>query len=132
MTQRLYFVLSMAIVGLIALSGCGKSNGNRVSVSGGATWDGQPIETGDVIFQDKDSSVVPDAGKIVNGKYNVVVKPGEKTILVYATKASGKVDPAMGMAPQLQYIPTKYNDESELTVTIPSEKQFSHDLNLLP
>ncbi|MFT5524035.1 MAG: hypothetical protein ACI9G1_005688 [Pirellulaceae bacterium] len=103
-----------------------------VSVSGAATFDGQSIETGDIIFQDADPSAVPDAGKIVDGKYTAKVKPGEKSILVFATKASGEVDPAMGMAPQLQYIPAKFNDESELTVTIPAGQEFSHDLNMVP
>jgi hypothetical protein len=133
MAQQIRTALLIVFTGLVLTSfGCGSSDSNMVSVSGAATWDGQPIEKGDIIFQDNDPSVVPDAGKIVDGKYTANVKPGEKTILVYATKASGEVDPAMGMAPQLQYIPAKYNDDTELSVTIPSGKEFAHDLNLVP
>jgi hypothetical protein len=133
MQQRNYdFVRGMMLCLLfICLSGCGGDG--KYPVSGVVTWEGDPIpgeQNGHITFTPADATVAPDAGKIAaDGKFSFRASPGDKRVEILISRPIGKVIESMGGRKHEQYIPTRYNEESELTATVESKSNsFNFDL----
>src|SRR5438128_7172076 len=98
--------------------GCGDGRPTMYKVTGSVTLDGRPVESGEIIFVSIDKGVAPDAGRIDNGSYNVLVKSGKKKVEIRASRpvVGGKPNP---MGPVYQdYIPEKYNARTTLEANI--------------
>ena len=118
------------LVALIVLTGC---NGDgKYPVHGTVTWDGDPIPSdhnGYVTLTSVDGSSPPDAGPITDSEFNLRASPGTKKVEILITRPDGKVVESMGAAPHKQYIPVRYNEESELTATVESKSnELTFDL----
>jgi hypothetical protein len=110
---------------LSCLSGCGDRGPKLYRVSGTVTYDGQPIPDGEIRFSPLSGQGRPDSGKIVAGQYELKVTAGEKKIKIFAASNDpalvGPPPPDMpkgGVNPPRDYIPDKYNVNSELTVIV--------------
>lgn len=114
---------------LVGLVGCGGPT-DKIVVSGEVTFNGKPIDDGVIRFRPVDGTEGPVTGAmIVNGMYKVKNKGGVTTgtnrveIEGYRPTQGGKKMPEMpGMDPNPrdQYVPKKFNTESELRITIES------------
>jgi len=130
--------LLMGLIGFtFLLNSCGKPS-NRAGVSGFVTCDGQPVEDGLIQFTPAPGVDGPLVQiQIQQGKYESpqVTRPtiGKNSVQITATKKTGKkVNNIMGEATdeQFQYIPARYNSDSELTVDIqPGNNQFDFKLS---
>ncbi len=98
------------------LFGCNRDG--KVAVSGTITFEGEPIATGHIIFTPVDPSIGPDADKIVDGRFSFRASPGEKRVEVFADRPVGEPDPVMKLQRKEQYIPTRYNEETELVAQV--------------
>lgn len=125
---------------LLATLGCGASRSERVAVSGSVTFDGVPIEIGQIVFEPKGGGRM-GIGQIVGGRYEIAEKygptRGEFVVRITADRPSGeKTAPssyADDQSPQdvyEQFVPAKYNSNSELTLTIGDESSLTKDFNL--
>ncbi len=116
-------VLRLLVIALICvlpslLSGCGKPEFE--TVTGTVTFDDQPVPEGDIIFQPADPKYGPDAGKIIDGKFTLQVRPGNRKVIIRATRlVPGKVGP-MGEDAHEDYIPEQYNEKTTLTADVNS------------
>jgi hypothetical protein len=129
------------LVGL-ATVGCGSGDNDRTIVSGNVTYQGQPIAAGRILF-------LPTAGdgafscgaEIADGRYEVSAKGGMPagTFAVQVFAYRDRARPATKTevagvnteAHQEQYLPAKYNEESQLTFTLkPSQKRLTQDFVL--
>jgi hypothetical protein len=120
----------------IGLCGCGDRGPERVVVSGTVTHNGRPIPEGTIRFDPVQTSLVPGAGAAIkDGKYTVDVHGGVPTgthrIRIEANRQvkapSGSPFPH-GLK---QYIPKKYNDNTQLKLTIePGSAKISKDFAL--
>ncbi|MCC6125742.1 MAG: hypothetical protein IT426_12315 [Pirellulales bacterium] len=117
-----YFLLPL---GILLLCGCGDAR--RQSIEGAATFDGRPIDNGYIKFIPQDGTRGPAAGaNIENGKFAVAAEVGPFAgtfrVEITAMRAGSRkaFDPESNrtVAVMEQYIPAKYNAESELTATI--------------
>jgi hypothetical protein len=126
--------LAAASLMLAGLGGCGPSGPAKYKVTGNVTWNGSPLPEGQIVFTPEDPKVSADAGKIVNGAFDVLVKPGSKRVEIYASREGTKVDPAMGAAPREAYIPERYNAKTILKadVTPGGENRFTYTLTEKP
>ena len=107
---------------LLAVPGCGGSEGNFHQVEGSVTWDGVPLPTGDIVFFPEEKEFGPDAGKIKDGKYNVKVREGKKRVEIRAVRpVPGKKGP-MGEDAIEDYIPEEYNAKTTLTAEVAKGK----------
>lgn len=108
------------ILCLVFLAGCGGDG--KYPVSGVVTWEGEPIPEdhhGYVTLTPVDPSSPPDAGPIgPGGQFDFRATPGEKRVEILITRPVGEVIEAMGAAAHEQYIPTRYNEKTELTMTV--------------
>ena len=130
--SRITRLLSTSVlsIGLAAFAGC--DSDGKYPVSGSITWEGAPIpadHNGYVTLTPVDGSSAPDSGPIVDSKFDFRASPGEKKVEIMITRPHGEVVEAMGAAPHRQYIPTRYNEESDLTATVESKSNdFQFDL----
>ncbi|NLE39896.1 MAG: hypothetical protein GX621_17905 [Pirellulaceae bacterium] len=117
------FLLLVAAVA--AASGCGENR--RQGIEGTVTFDGRPIPNGNISFIPQGDARGPAAGAVIkDGRF--AIDPAKGTfagtfrveIVAARETAEAVVDPVTGERVSLreQYIPAKYNVESELTADI--------------
>ena len=116
---------------LLATTGCG-GGPEMYDVSGTVTFDGQPVERGEISLDPDDARLSPDAGVIEQGRFSFPAKPGKKTVRI---RASRPLPPERQDAPEMgtlyeDYIPAKYNRQSTLTADISpgGDNQFTFEL----
>lgn len=116
------------------LAGCGGGSKGPVtySVSGTVTFDGEPVKKGDIKFVPEEPGAAPDAGSIVDGKYSLSAKGGKKKVQITASRdVPGKTTKgAMGedIAVKEEFIPARYNSQTELTADVTGAKTFDFKL----
>ncbi|QDS86882.1 hypothetical protein EC9_10570 [Rosistilla ulvae] len=116
MLPRIWLIL---LVASSAISlGCTQENSEptRVDVSGEVMIDGKPLPKGFIYFKTIAEGVI-DSTEIVDGKYAGQVEPGSRRVEIVAYRPVSGGTPGMD-ASEENYIPTKYNLESELTADV--------------
>jgi hypothetical protein len=131
--------VTMAFLGVF---GCGPTTSlEKVIVSGEVTYNGAPIANGDVLFYPMPGTTGPMSGaSIKDGRYMVDAKGGvpvgEHLVRINGFRSSGgpQSDDMRAAKPggeRIQYIPTKYNEQSELIVKIGGEEsEITYDFKL--
>lgn len=113
---------------LVATVGCTKSPATY-PVEGLARFKGAPIKSGTMTLIPKSPQARTTVSPIVDGKYAMKVPAGDWTVNIRAVRQKEPVDLKAREAPREQYIPAKYNGDSKVVVTLPSEKkEFNYDL----
>ncbi len=121
----------LLLFSVLFASGC-KSGDGKVDVSGTVTFNGKPVEEGTVQFVH--TADTADTVTITNGKYATRIPPGSKKIAVHGYRKTGELlrdptDKQSGYPVVSNYIPAKFNDQSELTAEV-SASGGTHDFNL--
>ena len=119
---------------VLMVAGC-NTGPNYSAVKGRVTVDGKPIESGLVEFEPVDrNSQSPKGGVITNGDYSAEVPPGEMKVKITAMRSTGvkkkRYDTPDSPVDEIteQFLPKKFNEETELKATIKSGK---NDLDFL-
>ena len=105
------------VISLLLVAGCGDKGPLRHQVTGTVNLDGQPLESGQVLFIPSDGQGPADACPIVAGKFEGKVAPGAKRVEITATKEVPAAEPG-GMPDYVTLVPKQYNTESTLTAEI--------------
>ena len=140
-----------AIVILTIIAGCGKPKVDRVIVHGTVHFAGEPVQSGVIRFVPTGGTATPPgAAQIINGTYRVEARGGVPVgthaieIEAFHPLPPGKKNPEMEAMKKEhphftfpesreQYIPARYNEKTELTVTIPpGSGEFEHNIELTP
>jgi hypothetical protein len=139
-----HFLPKLVAMAILTIGCQGKSE--RAMVSGKVTFEGKPVEFGDIVFQPVKAPAdgAFAQGKIVNGEYRFDLEHGPvvgpNVVQIYGYKMTGRqvIDIAgksLSEAPKtiaelVPYIPTKFNEASELTVDVPVGMSDNLDFNL--
>ncbi len=123
--------------------GCGSDGPERVVVTGEVTYQGKPLEKGQIRFEPAPGNKAPPSGGfILDGRYTIDAKggvplgPHKVTIEAYRAAAGHAADDSAEQTaetapPRQQYIPAKYNTNSELEITIePGSGTITKDFKL--
>lgn len=129
--------LATSLIALTAI-GCGKSGVERIYVSGKATYDGQPIEIGQIRFVPMSPATGPvTIERIEDGQYATKttggVTPGTHRVemRMYDSHEYETAPRVAGSPSVKQLLPDKYNRNSELTLTVdPGSGSVNHDFEL--
>jgi hypothetical protein len=132
-------VAAMAVFAL-AVAGCNSKGAGRASVSGKVTFDGQPVGTGQIVFEPAGTGRLGIA-QIVNGIYAMPAEQGPTSgsyiIRITADRPTGKTAKGPASSGEQssaevyeQYIPLKYNEQSELRTDIGAEASAVRDFDL--
>jgi len=110
------------------LNGCSEDRGpERVVVTGTVTYNGKPVPEALIRFVPIHTSAVPMAGAVVtDGTYRVDIRGGVPVgTHRIQIEAYRKITPRPGSSERLDprasepYLPTKYNVNTQLEITIP-------------
>jgi hypothetical protein len=125
----------------IMLAGCGPRGPERVIISGEVTFQAKPLPTGTIYFEpcnDKSQSLM--AAAIVDGQYKMDslggLPVGEYKVRIEAARerVSSDLSNQQQFVPQPrggQYIPAKYNTNTELKIKVESGRRSAvHDFAL--
>jgi hypothetical protein len=124
---------------LSALSGCGGKVTERVAVAGEVTFDGQPLQEGQVDFEPRGPGRMA-IGQVSNGRYTIAAErgpsAGDYLVRITATRPTGAMA-STGSKPgdelrevYEQFLPAKYNDASELSLKIDATSAIEKDFEL--
>lgn len=129
----------LACLAALPLAGCRESTGlQKVIVSGSVKYDGQPISNGEIRFFPIEGTQGPVSGSpIVNGTYEAKYRDGVPVgkhrveIMAYRSqKGSVPEEIAREGGPTEQYLPARFNTDSELTRSVEaSTKSLDFDLS---
>lgn len=119
---RLSALLSIAAI-VVLLAGCGGDG--KTEIQGVATWNGVPIEEGYVELSPTDGKGQVVGADIKQGAFVLRTVAGEKHVSVTAKKKIGERPPTERIPHAepifCQFLPAKYNETSELHVTIAAD-----------
>lgn len=107
-----FFLLGPSLL-LAVIAGC-SSSPQDCPVTGEVTLDGKPLPEAEISFNDQDTKIAPGVAPVTNGAFQFSVKPGKKTVRVYARKLVPGTNPPM----YNEALPPRYNSESELTADV--------------
>jgi len=124
-TARPPGAILLVALAAVLLAGCGDAR--RQSVEGTVTLDGKPLSEGCIKFIPREGTAGPTAGATIrDGRFSVDPTKGTFAgsfrVEILATRPSGRfvTDPVSGEKIALceQYLPARYNAQSELTAEI--------------
>ncbi len=138
-TKAIHFVKPITLAMFAALlplaSGCGDGL-DRVKMSGKVTYMGQPVQDGMIRFLPKAGTEMPiTIEPIANGQYQTStsggVPAGEYKVDIRSFHPDDPPPAGPGAAERRQLLPAKYNNFTELEITIkPGQKNLEQDFIL--
>jgi hypothetical protein len=123
-------MIALLLSALACHAGC--SHSDLVEVTGKVTWEGKPVDVGEIIFHPVDASITPAAGRIRAGQFRFLAKPGKKRVDIQAVRSTGKRDPKEGFEITELYIPARYNAETELEADVTPDGENHFEFALTP
>lgn len=138
MNTKKLLASSVAIMLAVVATGCGKSGVERVYVSGKATYDGKPIEIGQIRFVPVSPATGPvTIERIEDGAYatkttgGVTIGTHRVEMRMYDSHEYETAPRVAGSASVKQLLPDKYNRNSELTLNVDGGAgSIEHDFEL--
>jgi hypothetical protein len=125
------------LLGLAVLSTSCSNELKKYSVSGTATFEGKPIERGEITFAPAGGAGRPDSALFSNGEYQIRVTQGKKVVRISAWSTDpalvGPPPPDMpkgGINPDREYIPDRYNENSTLEIEVLPRNGQTFDFTL--
>ena len=112
--------------------GC-SSGSNLYAVQGEVSFDGNPIETGNILFRKVEGDQRGFNAEIKNGRYKMMVEAGAMTVEIIGSRLiPGKFDypggpDSPGFPVGEMYIPAQYNTKTTLTAEVAASR--SNDIS---
>lgn len=138
--------LALLVTLVPVLFGCRERPPTRSVASGRVSYQGKPVDFGDIVFKPKsaDAGKWFAQGKISGGKYLLDAEhgplAGQNLVQIYGYKMTGRkrldiAGKSLSEKPQMinelvPYIPEKFNEASELTVEIKPGNNDNVDFSL--
>lgn len=105
------------VVATAALVVAGCAGPTHVPVAGRVTFDQAQLPDGEIQFVHENPAFGPEAGPIVDGRFELKARPGKNQVRITAARSIGKKG---GFEFSENYIPTRYNETTELSADIPT------------
>lgn len=126
-------LLAAGAAASLAVAGCGGRGLALVPVTGCVSFNGMPVESGEIVFRAADGAVASGAGPIAAGRYEVRAPAGAKRVEIIATRRAAAATKPGGSgesAPAEMYVPNRYNAKSTLTAEITAAGPNTFDFEL--
>lgn len=114
-------------IAAVLLGGCDGPSLYRVT--GEVSWEGVPIEHGQITFLPEDGNLHPASVKIVNGRFEARVPAGWMKVEVHGQKEFG-YDPVMGQNKRGHFVSQEYNVHTVLTIEVQKHNDNVADFHL--
>lgn len=134
--MKLFFVACL----ITFLNGCGSVDEGpaKYQVSGVISFDGKPVEEGQILFIPEADNSQRQAGVIKNGKYSCECTAGKKKVEIIAYRFDESkqepdpAEPGKTVPARVQYIPKKYNQQTTLTAEVSAGGNNQYSFELAP
>ena len=126
--------MKLSLVGMVCLAliaGCGKGDGfTRVKVRGEIQHKGEPVMDGQIRFYPESGTSSPvTIEHVMGGKYECKRKGGlpigTHRVVILSFDPDSPVPKGPQDPPRPQWLPPKYNDHSELTMTVEKQRGWA-------
>ena len=124
---RLRF-MSAACAGLM-LIGCQTTEEPTTRVAGTVKVDGQPLKLGVISFEPEIASEQSATAEIREGKFEIESPRGRRRVSIMAYRQAKGLGPE-GKPYQEQYLPPKFNLESERTIEVEEDPMLNQEFDL--
>jgi hypothetical protein len=125
----------LAFLAVVWIGGCGGDKLARYRVSGKVTFQGQPVQRGEITFEDPNTGQANSSALRSGGGYSLELPAGDFKVSVapplVQTKGTGETPPDMVPDPAVKNIPKKYwrQETSGLSAQVVKDKTtFTFDL----
>lgn len=118
------------LIGLFVTMGCDQPGPETYPVSGTVSFDGKPVLEGDILFVPENRALAPEGGKIADGKFQARSKPGTCRVEITALNIGPDTPVMMGSPIAENFIPERYNQESELTAEVSETEENVFEFSL--
>jgi hypothetical protein len=126
-------VFSWLVASPLLVVGCGPAGPRAYPVSGTVTFDGKPVEAGFIRFAPAGAPAEAEAAPIAGGRYRLDLPAGPHRVEVSAARTRpGGPRGAMGELVPEEYIPARYNRQTELTAEVVPAGDNVFDFDLRP
>ena len=123
----------MRVLAFVTLSLCLAGCADRVEplyrVTGKVTWQGKPLESGQINFVDVAGQSTPASAKIVDGAFEIRTTQGLKTIMVYNQRDLG-FNKAMNQHVFTNDVSAKFNARSKLQFEVQPHDNNVYEVGL--
>jgi hypothetical protein len=131
----------LIVASLVVIAACGGGGASRTAVSGKVTFDREPLKSGQIIFEPTSGGRMGVA-QIADGRYTMPAvqgpSKGSYIVRITANRSTGRTISApqrggeqVSIEEVEQFIPAKYNDQSELKTEIGAEAEVVRDFDLI-
>jgi hypothetical protein len=139
--RRISFLVPAGMILFLAATvGCDSGDGlNRQAISGTVTLDGQPLSSGNILFEPRTNESGTAVGaRIQQGAFAISRQqgpvPGPYRVRIYSSSAT-QAPPADGQTertprPMVERLPRRYNTRSELNAVIVAGRANHHRFDL--
>ena len=131
---------ALFVASLVVVAGCAPGNPQgRLPISGEVTFNGEPLEIGNISFTAQESGGVRSGAIIRDGQYEIEklkgLPPGEYLVRIHSAVDAGPPDepPPPGPTqdrPGEDIIPARYNIDSELTIEVKPDEERPFNFTL--
>ena len=128
------------ITALLILSGCGGDPLGRHAISGNVTFNGAPLEKGNIAFTPTEKSSTSGGAVIEGGKYSIKqdkgLPVGKYRVQINAPvpgtggTAQTNAPPGEPIPPPQEMIPPDWNEKSEHTIEVNEKGPYKYDFNV--
>ena len=119
LTVVLGIAYPLVMTGIGQLTMPGQSNGSMV------TYQGKPIELGNIKFEPTDKNLQPDGGEIKEGVYHVKLPIGSALVSISGAKKVGEKKSTKtggpGQAKYEEFVPKKYSRQPEIVADVKAD-----------
>jgi len=112
-----------------SLGGCGPSPPRLYEVTGDVTVDSKRLDAGYIAFDPADGKGDAYSGDVIDGAFSLAVQEGSKFVSVRAYRPSKMPGPG-GAENFDQYLPGRYNMQTELRVDVKADGVNTFDFDL--
>jgi hypothetical protein len=132
-------LVNASLLLLVFVSGCGPADDGRRSVSGTITFQGKPLDRGNIMFVPPDGLGSQTGAVIANGTYEIPPEqgllPGRYKVAISSADGDVPADPNTPPGPSGNFtsvdrIPKEYNTESKLEAEVKDQAQNVIDFTI--
>lgn len=123
-------VFRVPIFLVVLLAGCWSSGPAVYTVKGTVTFEGAPVEEGDILFRPETTSLRAEGAKIIKGEYTVKAHPGKNKVSISAAKVNPALKGFEGEPVREDYIPSQYNIATTLQEDVAPNDNNRFDFKL--
>jgi len=113
----------------LLLVGCQPAAVKTTTISGVVTVDGEPVSLGTIAFEPDNPSLPSATAEIHDGKFTIGSPRGKRRILIMAYRQAEGLGPD-GQPYQEQYLPARFNLESDRFLEVESETLVDQNFEL--